>query len=203
MNKKICIAIAFLFLAFISFAQEDETPISPIAPTYGIIFNIGNILEGVESYQGGVGLKYDREQIHWRFLLDLYYDYGSNLFSSSIGASREYPLTADIISPYFGYNISTGFTYNKNESYDQKEFTIPVNLSALFGCTWQLTDFLSVFAEYSLGIEYIFSSIISPYLEDEIESNIIINTGLGNSGKIGIIIYFKDMEHIERKDKEK
>jgi len=190
MKKFIILLCLLIFLSPILFSQENEVQ-EP--PPIGIIFNVGNILEGIDSYQGGLGIKTTRDTLSWRFLVDLYYDYDAELFSTALGITREYHLFVDRISPYIGWFISTGFSYNDNQILDQTELNVPVDFGALFGLEWYLNEFLSIFAEYSVSLEYSYTSTKSEIYENQEETSLIINSGLGNKGKIGLTIYLKDM----------
>ncbi len=199
MKKLFCILGILLLIPFLSTAQEiveEQAQETTVPKPMGLIFNIGNVLDGVDSYQGGIGLKVLKDQVHWRYLLDLYYDYDSNLISVSLGAAREYHPYMNKISPYLGWDIGTGITYSKVETNDQMDISVPVNAAMIFGAEWYLAEFISLFAEYSLGVEYQFSFTSSSTSEDETSSSIILNTGMGNEGKIGVTIYLKDRKDL-------
>ena len=192
MKKQTFLIAAFLVLTSTVYAEEQQRK---EVPPIGIIFNIGNVLEGVESYQGGIGVKYWDGDRSWRFLLDLLYNHEASLFSSSLGVAREYHIYPSRLSPYYGWSVHTGCIYKEDEAYDRTEIVLPFNASAIFGIEWFLNDYISLFAEYALGMEYSFTSVKSSVLGNEQNSSFIINTGLGNQQKIGLTIYFN-----ERKD---
>ena len=178
-----------IMLSNFVFSQEQEIDNQKLPPL-GIIFNIGNILEGVDSYQGGFGVKYINDNRHWRFLVDLIYDHEANLFSTALGATREYHFMTGPISPYYGWSIGTGYTYLYSEAYEQTEMTFPLNVAAVFGIELYLNSFISVFAEYALGAEYVYRNTTSKIFPNYTQTDFIINTGLGNAQKIGLTIYF-------------
>ncbi|WP_319417170.1 hypothetical protein [Marispirochaeta aestuarii] len=171
-------------------SETTQSSIDSSKPEYGIIFNIGSILDGISSYQGGIGVKYHKDDIYWRFLIDINYDYESNFFSTLLGVNREYHIVKSKLSPYYGWTLSTGVTHLYTEGTDTTLITIPINTGAIFGIEWSVTDYISLSVEYTIALEYTYNSQTSPLYSDEQNSNFTLNTGLGNYGKIGVTVYF-------------
>lgn len=193
MKKVLFLTIGCFLITGVLFSQTKN---GSKYPPIGLVFNVGNVLEGIESYQGGIGIKYIKDKTHWRFLYDIYYDYGSELFSNTFGVAQEYHTRTDKISPFLGWAINSGFNYIKYTQYSSTkitEITIPIQLSGLFGIEWYLNEFISLSAEYTIGVKYSFTTYNSSATENEIKNSLVINTGLGNSGKIGLTIYLNDM----------
>ena len=72
-----------------------------------------------------------------------------------------------------------------------RQIDLPVSLGMLLGIEVFLTDYLSFFAEYALTLAYTNSFLSSSSADDETITNLTLLTDLGNSGKIGIVIYFE------------
>ncbi len=180
----------FCIFLCVSTLAYSEKLVDERIPPVGIIFNVGDILQGIDSYQGGIGIKYKRnEKISWRFLLDFYYDSAAYLTSVNTGIAYEKHFYDTRISPYIGGELKPGIIYYKPENSTNSETTIPLKLNGIFGVEIYLTEFLSLFAEYSLGAQYTFTN-------PEVGSNnsrLIIESGLGNSGKIGVTVYFRNV----------
>ena len=194
--------ILFFILSFADpvYAQEKEPDKDRISrqDSYdmALIFNTTDILLDVGSYQGGIGFKIGRDKLYFRMLFDFFLSNASNAFSISLGNSLEYHFLPGRVSPYFGGYLNLGFTYLKSEiSPDTwtKLTSIPFSLGGIFGVEVFIFDFLSIFAEYSLGFNFDILLTEQSFLGAKTktsELNYIFNTGIGNESKIGITIYF-------------
>ena len=135
----------------------------------------------------------------------MYYDIKSDFFSTSLGSAIEYHFVDDIISPYIGGEITGGYIYQKDESDPdnwEKTTTFPLNINSIVGVELYVKEYISFFAEYSIGFEYNSTETVTSTNGTEQtsdESNYIINTGLGNSGKIGVTIYFTNVKNMGKR----
>jgi hypothetical protein len=177
--------------------QEAEKPVGLYDDNrWGVVFNTDDITLDLESYQGGVGIKWLRRTWGIRSVMDLFYSSESKTFSSILGGTLEYHLATGLVSPYLGAYLSSGVTTQRTEIDDENwtEFlTIPTSAGALFGAEVWVFDFLSAFVEYSLGLELVFDKTTESVGGDrssESEWDYLIGTGLGNEGRIGLVVYF-------------
>jgi hypothetical protein len=177
-------------------SNEPETTSSPL--DVGLIFNIDGLALDFESYQGGLGVKLGKNSLAFRVLFDLFLSSTVDRVSWSldVGTSFEYHFVKGALSPYVGAYISLGYALQKDEISDDTYTllrSIPVSIGPLFGIEMFPLDFLSVFLEYAVQFEYNFvmtETSIAGSVTNERDDELSINTALGNSTKLGIVIYF-------------
>ena len=80
----------------------------------GFIFNTGNILLDLESYQAGLGAKVGWDKLYLRALFDLVANGGSHSFLLNMGATVEYHLLPEPLSFYVGGSLVTGYMRQSN-----------------------------------------------------------------------------------------
>ena len=190
-NKKrvLCVSIVFFFciatVAICADAQaSDRTPkLSPIpGPTdVGIIFSTSNILLDLESYQGGLGAKIGWGNLGLRGAFDIVFNSGSSSFSVNAGATGEYHLAPRPISPYVGGYAQIG--YSRQGSLLS---TVPFSVGAVAGVEVTIFDFLSVFAEYCFALDF---TVTTDLQTSQTTFDYLIDTRMGNSAKLGIVVY--------------
>ncbi len=204
MKKLACLSIVLpLFILIIQpsgilYADSDDSGDTSSPLDVGLIFNIDGISLDFEEYQGGFGVKLGKDPLAFRILLDLSVSIGTDrpFITLDVGTSFEYHLIKGPLSPYFGGFLSLGYWSRKIETATDTWIltrTFPISFGPLFGIEIFPADFLSIFLEYALEFEY---SLIST--ETSVPGSVTlvrtdeftINTDLGNSAKLGIIIYF-------------
>jgi hypothetical protein len=159
----------------------------------GLLFNINDILLNIESYQGGIGLKYFiGEKLAYRGLFDFSYTNQSNAFSISIGNGLLYHFITGRLSPYAGAELKIG--YNRLEIVDETGGTIrttnvPLSFAGIFGFEIFIFDFLSVFAEYQLALNILNVKTVTNGVTTK-DSFVDLGTDIGNESKIGLVFYF-------------
>ena len=163
----------------------------------GIIFNVNDILLDVESYQGGIGLKrYFNDSWAYRAAFDFGYSNSSDSWLISVGNTFEYHFISGRISPYVGGYFDIGYASYKDETDSEnwtKVWSIPISTGPLLGIEFEIFNVLSLFVEYSIAFDLIYTSTITSVAGIETKDSTTgygINTGMGNESKIGIVIYF-------------
>lgn len=176
----------------------DEVPeevFTIFGMTPGIIFNTSNLLLDLAAYQSGVGLMLRNEDFALRSLVSLEYESGNDLFESTVGLAYMQPFFSGGVYPYWGVSLIGGYSFDRDE-FDSQNWTetraLTAELAAIFGAELFLLKFLSVFAEYKLGISFSRSQVNqgSNGLETEtLKKNFRIGTDLGNEASIGVVLY--------------
>ena len=149
----------------------------------GLIFNTSSILLDLESYQAGLGLKIGRDKVSFRGLFDLVLNGASDSFSLNAGAAIQYYLLpGSSIAPYIGG--SAGGAYMRQADVISM---VVLSVGALAGVEVFLLDYLSVFAEYAITADFTISTDLP---SSQTTFDYLVDTGMGNKSKIGIVIYF-------------
>ncbi len=149
----------------------------------GIIFNINNPLQNLESYQGGLGIKAMFGEHAVRTLVNISFDSTAGSFAVNLGAAYEYHLFPEPVSPYLGLAAKAGYMRQ-----DSNVAVVPISAGAVLGAEIFILDFLSVFAEYEVSFS---ASWLTDLTSSVTTTNYWLSTGLGNDGKIGIVLYFQ------------
>jgi hypothetical protein len=193
----LCCASAFPVGKTSLFAAQ----IAPVGKRdFGVIFNTNDILMDLESYQGGLGVKIGLKKSTLRVTTDLLMDtwVPPDTFSLTIGGVLEKHLLPGPLSPYWGPSVRMGFTSLMDRT-DADNWTQNIAWEILSagivgGIELFIFDFLSVFAEYNLAlnvgmnIERV-SSAGAISTTSEFAYN--LDLGMGNSAKIGIVVYLR------------
>lgn len=194
------------FLLFVNFCvfSDDLNKQDDKKLHMGFIFSTPNILLDIDEYNGGVGFKMKFPDFSLRFMGDFGYSSSTDIISFDLGASIEKPFRDGRISPYIGGGILAGIENERVEIDADNwttQLTIPFEASGYLGVEFFLLEFLSVFAEYEVALR--FNSIkvsesINGTVTDTSNWNWDVNTGIGNSGRLGFVIYFDNVIEIEK-----
>ncbi len=149
----------------------------------GLIFNTSDLLLSLESYQGGIGMKFTWGNISLRGTFDLLYNGSADAFAINGGIALEYHLLKGPISPYIGGLVSGGYMTEKDVS-----TSIPVSAGLIAGAEVFIFDFLSFFAEYCIAADLTWKT---DQVTDEDTFDYLIDTRMGNNAKLGIVIYLQ------------
>jgi hypothetical protein len=165
----------------------------------GLIFNIGlggDDLLDIGDYQGGIGVKYFfMQRVAYRGLF--YYNYKNNSHSTSftLGNTVEYHFLNGRISPYVGGLFNVGYIKVRGEV-DPANWTesvvVPITIGPIIGFEAFAFDFLSFFMEYQLVMEITHQTTrtsTSGNVSESSANDFSFLTGLGNEGKIGVVVY--------------
>ena len=218
MRKKVVLIVIIIFCMGFSYlysqdkVESSELPVieEKSIPGWGFIFNTNNLLLDIESYQAGVGIKVLRDDnVALRLLGDLFYSYSANSFSATLGVTYEKHFKPGRLSPYWGGFLEAGYIGQKSEGINSENWTMnntfPVSVGAVLGAEFFIMEFLSVFAEYSLSIDSLITStstsVDGDVTKTDPELNFSIDSGIGNSSSLGIVIYLDDVITFEQKDK--
>jgi hypothetical protein len=184
----VCFSIALLG-AFAANAQtKASSPVQKLeiaqgSCDLGLIFNTSSILLDLESYQAGIGLKIGRDKVSFRGLFDLVLNGASDSFSLNAGAAIQYYLLpGSSLAPYIGSSVGGGYM-RQGDALSM----VVLSVGALAGVEVFLFDFLSVFAEYAITGDFTFSTDIP---SSQTTFDYLVDTGMGNKSKLGIVIYF-------------
>jgi hypothetical protein len=148
----------------------------------GVIFNTDGLLLGLKDYQAGVGLKIGWGKVGLRGLFAFTINGSSQTFAGDLGLTVEYHLVPGPVSPYVGASITGGYITQTNIS-----STLSFSAGAVAGVEVFILDFLSVFAEYSLVASLTNTTDLQ---STQSTFDYLVNTAMGNSAQIGIVIYF-------------
>ncbi len=185
-----CVCFLFAFLGAIAANAQTKAP-SPVQKLdiaqgscdLGLIFNSSSILLDLESYQAGIGLKIGRDKVSFRGLFDLVLNGASDSFSLNAGAGIQYYLLpGSSVAPYIGGSVGGGYM----KQGDALSLVV-LSVGALGGVEVFLFDFLSVFAEYAITADFTLSTDIPT---SQTTFDYLVDTGMGNKSKLGIVIYF-------------
>ena len=162
--------------------ENSKKPITLKAPDdLGFIFNTGNILLDLESYQAGLGAKLGWDKLYIRALFDLVANGGSHSFLLNTGATVEYHLIPEPLSFYVGGSLVTGYMRQSNFI-----ASTHLSVSAIAGIEYFPFDFISVFAEYAITADFTFSKDLQT-LQNTFDY--LIDTRMGNDSKLGIVFH--------------
>ncbi|MBB6479270.1 hypothetical protein [Spirochaeta isovalerica] len=181
--------------------KNEEKKINHI----GFIFSTETLLIDLDDYNGGIGIKLVLPSINFRIMGDFGYSKSSEVISGDLGIAIEKKVRNGRITPYWGGGLQAGIIHEKaetNEDNWEKLLTVPLEANAFLGVEVFLLEFISFFAEYevSAGISYVKNSLSTYGVIEEVSSwNWDIQTGIGNSGRLGIVIYLDDVIVIDRK----
>jgi hypothetical protein len=148
---------------------------------FGIIFNMSNPLQGLQSYEGGFGAKFLFGRHAVRGLLETSYNSASGALALDFGGVYEYHFLQGPVSPYDGGSLEGGYLQQGTAS-----SVVPLSIGALIGAEIYVTDFISLFVEYSLSFGY---TSITDLQQATSTSNFSITTGMGNNAMIGVVVY--------------
>ena len=152
----------------------------------GAIFNTNNLLFGLESYQAGIGVKIGWRKLCLRGLFDFTINGSSQSYAVDIGTTVEYHFIPGPVSPYVGASVSFGYMTQSNVT-----SAITCSLGAVAGIELFIFDFFSVFAEYEVAADLIDTT---DFQTSQSTFDYLINTRMGNSASLGVVIYFMRSE---------
>ena len=191
----VVMAMIFLFLGTAGIcvldAQAPSSP-PPLKPQsgsrdVGLLFNVPSILLELQSYQGGLGLKIGSGPWAFRAGADVMYNSAANSSNVSGTFAIEYHFLTGPISPYVGAVVGAGWTYQQDVMSD-----IPLSAGGIAGVEIFVFDFLSVYAEYAISGTL---SLTQDLQTNSWSKSFLVDSGLGNSGTLGIVVYFTRQGH--------
>lgn len=191
--RKMMFCLIFFILSINIFGNDKPK-------SFGIVFNIENILLDLESFNGGVGIKYVNNLNGFRGLAGFYYTNHTLAYSLDLGISYQRYFWLKRVSPYYGFTISGGLLTQTDETDGEnwtKNKTYTYSFGPILGAEIFIFDFLSIFAEYSLIFEAngTKSGTRTDGTEnwEDLQWSYLIETDIGNNSKIGITIYFSKL----------
>lgn len=161
----------------------------------GLIFNTDTLLLDYESYQGGLGAKLRDGPLAYRVTTDLYLSTISESRAVTVGLALEYHFSNGRLSPYAGGYILGASAKARDEATSQdwtETRTFDLGFGGILGAELYVTRFLSLFAEYDLGLTYsrvTTEDSIGGQLSRAETADWTLDLGVGNESKIGIVIY--------------
>ncbi len=183
------VALLVLFMPLSAFgadaASKDKTLTPKLGPfDIGLIFNTGDILLDLDSYEAGLGVKLGVDDWAYRIGSDIMYNGTSTVFSSSATLGIEYHFLGNTqISPYIGGYAQAGFTMLPTS-----QMIFPMSAGAILGVEVFIFDFLSVFAEYAIAVDV---TIMNDTTAAVTTFDYAIDTKMGNDSKLGVVVYFQ------------
>jgi hypothetical protein len=193
MRCKLFISIIMIFYAVSAAWAADPVDKQPVF-SQGIIFNSQIPLSLVSSYEGGIGYKLANLRLgdlffNLRFLLSLQIVDGFNDYQTKLGATIELPLfKPGWLNPYGGLVLEGGVDRLLSPLVDVTTFVYSAKL--LLGIEILILDYLSIFAEYALSLDFT-TEVDSTSGVPVTTTSWQIASGVGNSASIGIILYFR------------
>jgi hypothetical protein len=178
---------------------EEVNSIDKVLPFMpGIIFNTSNILLDLEEYQAGVGLMMLGESHSFRGSFGFSYESAANFLGMNISFAYLRPIIKGRVTPYWGVGVTMGYSFDK-DTYDADDWqsihSFEGGVSAVLGVEVFVFDFLSLFAEYDLGVSIAWSKVVqsSSGIESDSQSfNYSLGTGIGNGASIGVVVYLDE-----------
>lgn len=164
-------------------AQDASAQSKQSLHDLGLVFNTTLTPLDVQAYQAGLGFKVEIGDIDLRGLADIVLSSASDSFSIKLGATTEYHLTPEPYSFYLGGACTAGYMIQSG-SYS----SFVASLGAVAGVEYFPLKFLSLFAEYSLAVDFTWTTDLST---SETTFDYLLDTRMGNESKIGIVIYFQ------------
>lgn len=161
----------------------------------GIILNTDSLLLDYESYQGGVGAKLNDGPFAYRLTSDLYFSTVSDSRVITLGLGVEYHFSNTRLSPYAGGYVLGSSAKARDEATSQdwtETRTFDLGFGGILGAELYVTRFLSLFAEYDLGLTYSTVTIEESFGGRQSKAQTAdwtLDLGVGNESKIGIVIY--------------
>lgn len=186
------VAFALLLSAFAPAANaEGGSLVSGLSPAkgpndIGVIFNTNDILLGLGEYQGGLGAKIGWDKFALRGMFDFTINGSASAFAVGLGLTGEYHFIQSPVSPYLGLSVGAGYLAQSNVS-----TSVSFSVGPVVGVEVFMFDFLSLFAEYTITANFT-STTDSQTSQSTLDY--LITTGMGNSAKLGIVIYFMRSE---------
>lgn len=150
----------------------------PAPNKVGLLMNLGaglfDVNEYSDNFQSGIGIKKwmpNNSAIRGLVNLHLYYHRLLEQFhcSCGIGFTYEKHLSSRILTPFCGFTGGAQFAVYPKFSYD-------IYGGAILGAEAHLLDYLSLFVEYDLLLEFG-------------DAQYALDLGIGNNAQIGLIIY--------------
>jgi hypothetical protein len=154
---------------------------SSAAMDVGIIFSSSNLLLDLDTYQGGLGIKFGSGDLYFRGAFDVMLSSAAGSFSADAGVTVEYHLLPAPLSPYVGGYANIGYAAQENVLW-----TLPCSIVAVAGVEVTFFDFISVFAEYCLNFDLTVTTSIPT---SQTSFTYLLDTNLGNGPKLGIVVY--------------
>lgn len=166
---------SFLFVLVFAGTVSAQTPSPQSEPDFltgkGLLFKFDGLANlGLNSFSGGVGLKYKIGEEAWlRHIISVsanrynpHQQVGNNseYFNLNLGLSTDYIIDMykrDNLKPYYGagFSLSTGmtdnFTKNPSTEYTNTANSYSAEIVGLIGIEYFVKDNISLSAEYQLG----------------------------------------------------
>jgi hypothetical protein len=188
------VAFACMLLASVPVGAAEQASLSPSTGKYdvGIIFNTSDILLSLDTYQAGIGVKIGMGKTAYRGMVNAAYsastaEGSTSSFSVVAGLAIEYHFLPSPISPYIGAAVSAGYMKIADTA-----TSLPLSAGAILGVEVFPFDFLSLFAEYAVAFDV---NIVTDTATATTTTSFLLNTGMGNNAKIGLVLYFTRMKH--------
>jgi hypothetical protein len=167
-------AVLVLGSADMAAAQSTVTP--------GLVFNLASDFRGIESYQGGVGVKVLFGKSAVRTRISASYAGASGAVSLGLGLAYEYHFASGMISPYAGVSADGGWLWD-----GQGTTAVPVTIGAIIGVEIFPVDFLSFFVEYTGTVGVTFMTT-APGAAPALFT--VGALSMGNQSRVGVVVYF-------------
>jgi hypothetical protein len=179
-------------------ANEDTEQSEPwwSGGTGGVVFNYDGDALDLTSYQAGVGVKVQKDDVGNRLHGDLFFSEQNSTFEIGFGYTRERHLVSGIVEPYLGFTVRTQLVRRKTEYGEDNwtvNYSVPLAAGPVLGVELRPVEFLGIFAEYeliaSIGTELIRTAAAGA-VETETNVDIFVDTAMGNAGRVGVVVYF-------------
>jgi hypothetical protein len=189
-SQVICCIVLMLAMTAIAAGAQDAPQGSPnkrgavkTPDDVGLIFNVSNLLSGLESYQAGLGGELGWDKLSLRALLDLVVNSGAGTFSINTGGTVQYRLLPNPLSFYVGGSLGAGYM-RQISVVSATHFSV----SAVAGLEYFPVEFISIFMEYEVAADF---TITNDLQRSQITFDYLIDTRMGNDSRIGIIFHIR------------
>lgn len=198
--KAVLTTVAFTVIAAAAVSAQDEAPWWD-GGTGGVIFNYSGASIDLENYQGGIGVKFQREEVGHRLHGDFFVGLSSNIIDVGLGYARERHLASGIAQPYVGFTARTQLVLRVTnpDSGLLIDASLPIAAGPILGVELRPAEFLGIFAEYELvgSISVDVTGIGGESSQSDFD--FFIDAAMGNQGRIGVVVYFP-LDFLERED---
>lgn len=187
-RKRICclpyLCAAMLVVSVSSWAENatSGTSVARGKMDMGLVFSGGSDFGILDPYIGGLGAKLGSTELLFRPSFDLFINGSTSSIAMVGGLALEYHFIEGLVSPYLGGFFNGG--WKKSGDYSME---IPLSVGAIAGVEVFVFEWLSLFAEYNLAVNVNFVTYTAT---SQSVYDYTIDTGMGNEGKIGIVMYF-------------
>ncbi len=170
-----------LLLALAAFPALAQSAGARPAADVGLVFDMPSLMDHLQGYQGGLGVKLGYGNHAIRLGVNATYSSSTDAVAALVSAAYEYHFLRGNVSPYLGVSLGGGY---------EREATAvavtPFSAGILGGAEVYVTPYLSLFAEYAVTLSV---SVLAAPVVGLPSLTYIVGTGMGNDSMVGVVIH--------------